>query len=297
MTTIRIDEGDIAPARALRLQFAKFWSTAEGEPRDIYDRFVAATPVAAGAACRESDGEPGPGWWCEPEGARPGRVILFIHGGGYGLGHAKAYLGLASQIAGRAQAKAFVLEYPLAPEATVPTARDLAVEVLARIAAGHGSVAVVGDSAGGGLSFATVIEARKRGVPVASLVAFSPWTDLGLGGDSVRDFAVADPLLDVGYLRACAAAYLGGAPATDPRASPLFEPDPRLPPTLIQVGSDEVLLDDSRRMARAAAGAGTPVTLEEWQGMHHVFQLNTQALASARRALDHAAEFLHAHWG
>ena len=130
---------------------------------------------------------------------------------------------------------------------------------------------------------------------MAAIATFSPWTDLSLSGESARDPAVVDPLLAVDYLRASAAAYLGATPADDPRASPLFETDLRLPPTLIQVGSDEVLRDDSIRMARAAEAAGTDVELQVWQGMHHVFQLNTQELASARLALDRTAEFLVRH--
>ena len=282
--------------RALRVEFAKFWSSAQGEPRDVYDTFVGATPIAAGVTTRESTDDPAPGWWCEPADAVPGRAILFIHGGGYGLGHAGPYRGLCSQIAARSRTSVFALEYPLAPEETVGVALELAVASLAEMATAFPSVAVVGDSAGGGLSLATVLEAGRRGIPLSALVAFSPWTDLSLSGDSVSAFAVADPLLAPDYLRASAAAYLGSAPATDPRASPLFDKVLKLPPTLIQVGSDEILRDDSRRFAERAQAAGSDIVLEEWQGMHHVFQLNTRQLVSARRALDRAAAFLDGHW-
>lgn len=292
MPIIPIDDSEIAAARALRREFFRFWATAQGDLRSIYDRFIALTPIADGVVSRDALGEPGPGWWCEPAEARGERAILFIHGGGYGLGHARAYLGLASQLATRARTRTFLLEYPLAPEAKLPVALELAVATLARLQAEVGSVALVGDSAGGGLACATAREARRQGIAVKALVAFSPWADLSLSGASVRQLAVADPLLDVAYLRKSAAAYLGSVPATDPRASPLF--DAELPPTLLQVGSDEVLLDDSRRLAEALSAAGTEVVLEEWQGMHHVFVLNTRELASARRALDRAAEFLEA---
>lgn len=293
MPLIPIDDSEIATARALRREFVHFWSTAQGELRSIYDRFIALTPIADGVVSRDALGDPGPGWWCEPADAQPGRAILFIHGGGYGLGSARAYLGLASQLATRARTRVFVLEYPLAPEAQLPVALELAVATLSRLKSQHGSVAVVGDSAGGGLSCAAARQARRQGIDVSALVAFSPWTDLSLSGASARQLAVADPLLDVGYLRKSAQAYLGSALATDPRASPLF--DAHLPPTLLQVGSDEVLLDDSRRLAEALAAKGTEVVLEEWQGMHHVFVLNTRELASARRALDNAAAFLDRH--
>jgi monoterpene epsilon-lactone hydrolase len=293
MAIIPIDDSEIVAARALRRELVRFWSTAQGDLRSVYDRFIALTPIADGVVSRDALGDPGPGWWCEPADAEPGRAILYIHGGGYGLGHARAYLGLASQLATRARTRVFVLEYPLAPEAQLPVALELALATLARLKSGFESVALVGDSAGAGLSCATATAALRQGIAVAALVGFSPWTDLSLSGASVRQLAVSDPLLDVGYLRNAAAAYLGSVPATDPRASPLF--DAQLPPTLLQVGSDEVLLDDSRRLAEALAAAGTEVVLEEWQGMHHVFVLNTRELASARRALDNAAKFLDQH--
>ncbi|WP_431050026.1 alpha/beta hydrolase [Roseateles sp. L2-2] len=296
--TIPLMAADVAASRELRAQFSRFWSTTPGTPREVYDRFIGATPMAPGVTTSQVFDAPAPGWWCEPADAaatRAGRAILFLHGGGYGLGHAGPYAGFVSQIVARSGVPAFALEYPLAPEAQWPTARDLAVSALAALTERFESVAVVGDSAGGGLSFATVLEARRRGLPVAAIATFSPWTDLSLSGESARDPAVVDPLLAVDYLRASAAAYLGATPADDPRASPLFEPDLRLPPTLIQVGSDEVLRDDAIRMARAAEAAGTDVELQVWQGLHHVFQLNTQELASARLALDRTAEFLVRH--
>lgn len=293
---VPIAAGDIAPARALRTAFARFWSTSQGGPREVYDRFIAATPIVPGVVTRPALDDANPGWWCEPEDAQADRAILFLHGGGYGLGHAEAYVGFVSQIVSRVGVTAFALEYPLAPEAQLPTALDLAVETLAQLAKRFKRVAVVGDSAGGGLSLATVIDAKQRGLPVSSVVVFSPWTDLSLSGESTRAHAVGDPLLDVGYLRRAAANYAGKQPLTDPRASPLFASDLHLPPTLIQVGTDEVLLDDARRFAQAASDAGTELVLEQWQGMHHVFQLNTQELLSARRALDNVAAFIGRHW-
>lgn len=295
MTVFPIDENDIPAARALRMEFMRFWSTARGEPRDIYDRFIATTPAAAGVVMREASDDLAPGWWCEPADVDAGRAILYLHGGGYAVGHAGPYTGFVSQIAVRARAPAFALEYPLAPETPVGSALELALATLAKLTSTFASVAIVGDSAGGGLSLATALEAYRRGIPVSAVAVFSPWTDLTLSGQSMRDQAVGDLLLDPAYLRACAAGYLGTAAATDPRASPLFDKDMHLPPTLIQVGMDEVLLDDSRRFAEKAVVAGSNVVLEEWQGMHHVFQLNLEQLGTARQALDRAAAFLSAH--
>jgi epsilon-lactone hydrolase len=293
--TIPIDEDDIAPGRALRTEFARFWSTEKGDPRSVYDRFIEATPVRASVSVQRTDDDPAPGIWVRPEDAASDSAVLFLHGGGYGVGSAPAYAGLVSHLAWHSGVSVFALEYPLAPEAQLPEALDLAVATLTRLCRDHATVAVAGDSAGGGLTLATAAQASRRGLAVAALAVFSPWTDLSLSGASVREHAIGDPLLDPAYLRTSAASYLGSAPADDPRASPLFDVPPNLPPLLIQVGSDEVLLDDSRRYANAVDEAGGAVRLEIWQGMHHVFQLNVAELAGARRAIEGAGQFLATH--
>ncbi len=220
-----------------------------------------------------------------------------MHGGGYGLGSPSAYTGFVSQIAVRTGVATFALDYPLAPESALPEALDLASATLIRLSATHAAVAIAGDSAGGGLTLATAARAVAEGTDVAAVAVFSPWTDLSLSGASVRENAIGDPLLDPAYLRASASAYLGSATADDPRASPLFGVVNGLPPLLIQVGSDEILLDDSRRFAEAVENVGGTVRLEVWEGMHHVFQLNVEQLRSARLALDGAPEFLARHLG
>lgn len=297
MERIELDQRDVAPGRALRAAFAKFWAEAQGEPRAIYDRFIAATPIVEGTAFRDDGLDGIPGVWIDPASAQPGRAILFIHGGGYGLGSALAYRGFASQLAVRTRTTIFALEYPLAPEARLPVALDLAVHALARLQVRYPIVAVSGDSAGGGMTLAALAEAQARGIAVSAAAVYSPWTDLALTGSSMRDLGIGDPLLDPAYLRVSAEAYLGGLAADDPRASPLHAIPAGLPPTLVQFGTDEVLFDDSRRYASASQAMGNTVVLEEWVGMHHVFQLNLTELASARSALDRAAAFLVQHMG
>ena len=293
MQKIELDVEDIAAGRALRMHFARFWSEAQKEPRASYDRFIAWTPIAAGATFRESDIAGSRGLWCLPADAAPGCAILFLHGGGYTLGSSAAYRGFASQLAVRAGAAVFLLDYPLSPETKLPLALALSVDTIECLQERFPTVSVTGDSAGGGMTLAALAESRGRGIPIAAAAVFSPWTDLTLSGQSAQDLAIGDPLLDVAYLRAAAAGYLGSTPAEDPRASPMTDVPGGLPPILIQVGSDEVLLDDSRRYAEAAKAAGNDVVLEVWQGMHHVFQLNVAELVSARRALDRAAQFLN----
>lgn len=224
-----------------------------------------------------------------------GNAILYIHGGGYVLGSAQAYLGFVSQIVSRTRIPAFVLDYPLAPEASLPAAPSAAMAAWLWLAQqGCKRVAIVGDSAGAGLSLVTLAQLAKMpgaAQPVAGAV-FSPWTDLAFTGASMTDPAVQDPLISHEYLQDCARKYLGLSQATDPLASPLAGDLRGLPPLLIQVGTDERLLDDSRQYAARAAQAGVRVQLEIWEGMHHVFQMDVAHIQSARSALDRAAAFL-----
>ena len=156
-------------------------------------------------------------------------------------------------------------------------------------------IALAGDSAGGGLALALAVMLRARGVLPAALVVLSPWTDLACTGESLCSRATVDPLLKPDYVRRVARAYLGN---TDPRtsgASPLYAPLHGLPPTLIQVGDDEVLRDDAVRLAASMAQAGSPVTLDVWQGMWHVWQLYAAYMPEGQRAIDQIGVFLRQH--
>ncbi|MEA1648001.1 alpha/beta hydrolase [Nitrospirillum sp. BR 11164] len=280
---------------ALLAHFARFWGTATGAPRDIYDRFIAASPLADGVTTEEVAEAGVHGWWVRPAAATAGQAILFIHGGGYVQGTARAYRGFVSQVVSRTGIPALAIDYPLAPEATLPAAPDAALAAYAHLVArGFSRIAIVGDSAGGGLSLVTMARLAAQSTlpgPVAGVV-FSPWADLAFTGRSMTDPAVTDALIGHDYLRACADKYVGTLPPTDPLASPLHGRLDGLPPLLIQVGTDERLLDDSRQLAAKAAAVGVPVELQVWEGLHHVFQLDVTHLESSRRALDHAARFL-----
>ncbi|MEC4589755.1 alpha/beta hydrolase [Nitrospirillum amazonense] len=281
---------------ALLAHFSHFWGTATGAPRAIYDTFIAASPLAAGATVEEVTTAEVHGWWVHPERAgAAGQATLFIHGGGYVMGTAQAYRGFVSQIVSRSGIPALVIDYPLAPEATLPAAPDAALAAYEYlIGQGYSRIAIVGDSAGGGLSLVTMAQLAKRSdiaKPIAGVV-FSPWVDLAFTGGSMTDPGLVDPLIGYDYLRDCANKYLGAYAATDPLASPLHGDLAGLPPLLIQVGTAERLLDDSRQFATKAAAAGVAVELEVWEGMHHVFQLDVAHLESSRDALDRASRFL-----
>ena len=186
------------------------------------------------------------------------RAILFLHGGGYSLGTATAYRGLASQIAARSGVAVFVADYPLAPEAPFPAAYDAglrAFDWIARDAARR--VALAGDSAGGGLALALLGHSDNVATRAAAIATFSPWTDLALAGASFNDPRTVDPIFNRETVSTLAAKLiLSGADARDGRASPLYRISPQLPPTLIQVGTHELLLDDARRYATEAERLG-----------------------------------------
>jgi len=291
MIEIPLDDHDAELLPALYEYIKSFWSDPSQEPRAQFNRFIAKTPTVDGVMFRPAAASEIPGLWCEPPSTDTERALLFLHGGGYTKGNADAFRGFASQIATRARCSAFILDYPLAPEASIPVALNLACAAVDSLLAIYPRIAIVGDSAGGGLALATLANLRDRR-RIAAAVTFSPWTDLTLSSASVQEKAHSDVLLEPARLAEAAKAYAGALPLDDPRGSPLFGIPSNLPPILIQVGTEEVLLDDARRYAVEARKAGAAITLEVWQGMHHVFQLDVNVLASSRRALDRAAAFL-----
>ena len=157
-------------------------------------------------------------------------------------------------------------------------------------------VALVGDSAGGGLALSVLADAATTSPAIAAVAVFSPWLDLAMTGASFASPDIHDPIFQPEMLAGPAGAYLAGADPKDGRASPLYAVPEVLPPLLIQVGADEILLDDARRYAQAAADKGGEVRLDIFEGLHHVFQSATRDLPTARRALDEVAAFLTRHW-
>lgn len=271
--------------------------------RTAFDDLLSKTPSADGVGYESATVGGVPGWWCRASDAIDGGAILYFHGGAYVVGSAQAYRRFGGQIAARAKAPVFVAEYRLAPEYPFPAAVEDA-EAAYRGLAGVGihRIALAGDSAGGALALVTaarMAEAARDGatpVPVATRV-MSPWTDLALTGDSIETRAKHDPLLSRRVLRDAVRLYLGPADAKDPRASPLYGDAAGLPPVLLHVGEDEILLDDARRFTDLAARSGAAAELHVWRGMVHVFPANLALLHAAREALDITGEFLHSHIG
>ncbi len=231
-----------------------------------------------------------------PKGAVPGRVILYLHGGGYCIGSPLSHRALAGSLAEASDAQAVVIDYRLGPEEPFPAAVDDALAAWrALLAEGVDPTraVVAGDSAGGGLTFALALAAKAADAPLpAALFAISPWTDLTQSGASYESKAASDPIINKDGIGDTAAAYLGGADARSPLASPIFGDLAGLPPVLIQVGGEEMLLTDATGIAEKIALAGGDVTLRVWPEMIHVWHFFAPLLAAGRAATTEAGEWI-----
>lgn len=235
----------------------------------------------------ESTGE-----WIEPPEAGTS-CILYLHGGGYTTMAPRSYRSITSRLAVLSETRLFALDYRLAPEHPFPAALDDALAAYRALAATGARVVVAGDSAGGGLALALLVALRDQGdrLPIAA-VLFSPWTDLAATGDSITTNSASDALMVGARVGQMATHYLGPTPATNKLASPLYADLTGLPPLLIQVSDTEVLLDDSRRLAAKAQGAGVDVTLRIWAGLPHVWQYFAPILPEGKAALRQAGDFI-----
>jgi monoterpene epsilon-lactone hydrolase len=235
-------------------------------------------PVPDDVLVTEVDAGGVPAHWLVAPGADHGRVLLFLHGGGYELGSVRSDGELAARLGRASGTRVLFPEYRLAPEHPFPAAIDDVLTAWHWLRADQNlsaaSMAVAGDSAGGGLAVALLVATRdaRQALPAAA-VLMSPTVDLTSSGDSMTERADQDPISTPAMLREFAADYLAGADPKTPLASPLFAPLAGLPPLLIQVGTADLLLSDSERLAKAADQAGVDVTLEIGEGLPHVYQL------------------------
>jgi acetyl esterase/lipase len=224
-----------------------------------------------------------------PQGALPGRAILYLHGGAYTMGSPRSHRPMVARIAEAARAIAYVADYRLGPEHRFPAAvEDATAAYQALLSRGLESkqIVVAGDSAGGGLTMALALAIKGAGLPQpAGFFAISPWADLTQSGESYRTKAHTDPMITKAGLDAAALAYLGGLDARDPLASPVLGDFGSVAPVLIQTGSEEALLSDSLVLAERLAHARVDTRLEVWPEMIHVFHAWSPALQAARRAI------------
>ena len=233
------------------------------------------------------------------DGIESRHVVLYFHGGVYVLGDAFQAAGLASQIGRRTRAKVISVDYRLAPEHPYPAAVDdalAAYEALLEGGTAPSDIVFAGESAGGGLAVATLVNARDHGLPLpAAAFAMSPYADLTLAGTTMQTKGEVDVLMSRENLQARVTDYTSGQDAALGLISPVFADLSGLPPLITQAGSHEVLLDDAVRLARQAAIADVQVTLDITPRVPHVFQAYAPILDEGAAALDRAGQFLTAH--
>lgn len=269
--------------------------------RAAFEAVTAFFPLPADVTHEPVDAGGVPGEWIAAPGADADRVVSYLHGGGYAMGSVNTHRELISRISRASGARALAIDYRLAPEDPFPAAIEDATKAyrwLLSSGADPARVVIAGDSAGGGLTVATLLALRDAGDPLpAAAVCLSPWVDMEAVGESMTTKAEADPMIRREEVLEGAGAYLGGAGPRNPLASPIHADLAGLPPLLVQVGTSEVLLDDSTRLAERAKSAGVDVSLEPWDEMIHVFQFLALLLPEGQQAIDRIGEFVRQHAG
>jgi epsilon-lactone hydrolase len=280
--------------------------------RERFETVAARMPLADGVSWSPVDAGGVAAEWVEPPGSGVGAgaglgvgvgvgaTIVYFHGGGYGMGSVNTIRPLVSQLAVAASARVLSVDYRLAPEHPFPAAVDDAVTAYGWLldqGTDPSTVAFGGDSAGGGLTVATLLAARDRQLPIpAAAVCISPWADLTVSSLSLDRNAATDPEVTREALERWAEHYLAGADPKNPLASPVFADLRGLPPLLIHAGTAEAIEDDAVQLAVAAGQAGVPVTLELYEGMIHVWHAFAPRLPEATAAIERIAAWLGERW-
>lgn len=285
---------DAELARLLAALAADTWPDDFIEARSFYDAW--GTPVAPDIAVSEREVGGVPAYLHTPPDADVSQIGIWLHGGGYVFGSQRSHGSMVAEGARAAGCLILHPQYRRAPEHRYPAALEDAVAVYAAVLAEGRSpdeVVMIGDSAGGGLVLTTLLAARDRDLPMPRAVAcISPWTDLACTGETFRTLADDDPMVSTSVTLAVAEAYLAGVAAQLPYVSPLYGDVHGFPAALIQVGERELLRSDAERLAAKLTAAGSPVTLEVWPGMVHVWHLHHTRLAKGRAALARLGTFL-----
>jgi acetyl esterase/lipase len=251
---------------------------------------VRCDPVDAGGV---------PAEWITTPGVVAERVIYYLHGGGYVLGSINTHREMVSRLSRAASARVLILDYRLAPENPFPAAVDdstAAYRWLLSVGVDPARLVIAGDSAGGGLTVATLVTLRDAGESLPQTgICLSPWVDLECVGECMVTRADRDPVLTRDISLMLAKAYLGDTDPRTPLASPIYADLTGLPPLLIQVGTAEVLFDDATRLADRARAAGVDVILEPWDNMIHVWHMFAAILPEGQQAIDRIGEFIRQH--
>jgi epsilon-lactone hydrolase len=269
------------------------------EGRATMESFMGAAPAVDGTTVEATVAGGRPALWVRPaSGGDRGRALLYLHRGGYRLGSANCYKAFASHLAAGLDAPVLVLDYRLAPEDPFPAAVDDAlaayswlVDVQALAASG---LAIAGDSAGGGLTAATLVAVRDAGLPQpGAAVCLSPWADLTATADSYDRCAATDPFFSRDQASSSAASYVpNAAHQTDPLASPVFADFTGVAPVLIHASDCEVLADDATALGERMRRDGVDVTVQIWPGLTHVWHMMTPNIPESRDAVEQVVAFI-----
>lgn len=260
-----------------------------------FEARAAPIPVAEGSTFDAVDAGGVPAYWIAGNDVAGDRTILYLHGGGYCVGSPTSHRALVAALSIASGSRALSVHYRLAPEHPHPAALDdalVAYRFLLRSGVDPKRIVIAGDSAGGGLTMATLIALRDAGDPLPSgAVCLSPWVDLEALGESMTTQAARDPMVKREPLLEWAGHYLGSLPPRTPLAAPLHADLAGLPPLLIQVSNAETLFDDSTRLVERLQAANVPVTLQVYEDMFHVFQF-CPFLPESIEAIDHIGKFI-----
>jgi len=265
------------------------------EQRAAMEATFSQFPVADDVQCQPVDAGGVPAEWVTAPEAVEERVIYYLHGGGYVMGSIGTHREMSSRLSRAARARVLLLDYRLAPENPFPAAVEDSVagyHWLLSTGVNPARVVVAGESAGGGLTVATLVALRNAGDPLpAAAISVSPWVDMEALGESMTTKAEADPISSREWILTLAKTYLGDVDPRTPLAAPLYADLGGLPPLLIQVGTSEVLLDDAARLAERARAAGVDVILEPWEDMIHMWHFFPM-LPEGQQAIDRIGEFV-----
>ena len=270
------------------------------DSRAGFEKLARVVGGSTPASVRQVDAGGVPSEIVSAEGASSDTVTLYLHGGGYVIGSPRTHREFARRLSAASQAQVLVIDYRLAPEDPFPAPVEDAVSAYRWLLdEGYApeKLSIAGDSAGGGLTAATLVSIRDQGLPLPACgVCLSPWVDMEGLGDSMTTRADRDPMVQKEGLVAMAGVYLADADPRSPLAAPMYADLSGLPPLLIQVGGSETLFDDAIRLDEKARAAGVETTFEEWEDMIHVWHIFAPMLDEGQEAIQRMAEFMRDKW-
>lgn len=280
---------------------AKYLFFKHGRPiseyRNVLEKFCAMVKTPEGVTYTEVDCKGIRGEFVLPDNLDNDNLILYFHGGGYAMGSIESHRPLAGRIALASGTKLLLIDYRLAPENPFPAGLEDAINVYKWLINEQGytpdRIIFGGDSAGGGLTVASMLKLRDENfaLPKAG-ICLSPWLDLEATGDSATSKASEDPMIDIQSVKEWALMYAPKEQLTDPLVSPIYADLSGLPPLYMQVGTAELLLDDSTRLAEKARKAGVEVELEVWEEMIHVWQAFGNYIPESKSAIDKIGNYI-----